>query len=236
MDHPPPSSSGRSRPRTLDLEACPSNASPASLNPVLENFETPSMPDDFSSTMRGLSGSERIPVLSIEQNEKPGSLEITGEQKPIVNLTNCSISANSGGPEIRSNLTVGVHPATTVLILGPIGSGKSSLLKAILGELPVSYGTLERTTDEMAFCDQYSWLRNNSISENVICDAPKDPQWYETTIEACGLAADIARLPHGDATRVGSKGAKLSGGQKQRLVGPIFQVSLWTMSFLLTIA
>ncbi|KAI5461452.1 P-loop containing nucleoside triphosphate hydrolase protein [Mariannaea sp. PMI_226] len=104
------------------------------------------------------------------------------------------------------------------MIVGPIGSGKSSLLKAILGEIPSSTGLITLNSAEIAFCDQTPWVMNATIRDNIIAESRGfESSWFDRVVEACDLSLDLSRLPEGIHTAVGDKGLKLSGGQKQRL-------------------
>ncbi|RGP79933.1 canalicular multispecific organic anion transporter 2 [Fusarium longipes] len=104
------------------------------------------------------------------------------------------------------------------MLVGPVGSGKSSLLKAILGETTSSNGSVSLNASEVAFCDQTPWVMNATIRANIIAESKGyDSAWFDTVINACDLTIDLGRLPEGDLTQVGEKGVKLSGGQKQRI-------------------
>ncbi|KPM44027.1 ABC transporter C family member 12 [Neonectria ditissima] len=104
------------------------------------------------------------------------------------------------------------------MVIGPVGSGKSSLLKAIIGELAASNGVVSLNSSEIAFCDQTSWVMNATIRQNIIAESRDlGSAWFDTVVNACDLTVDISRLPEGDLTAVGDKGVKLSGGQRQRL-------------------
>ncbi|KAJ4863834.1 ABC transporter domain-containing protein [Trichoderma breve] len=104
------------------------------------------------------------------------------------------------------------------MIVGPIGSGKSSLLKAILGETSSTGGKVSLSTPSIAFCDQTPWVMNATIRDNIVAESGHfEDKWFDTVVEACDLTQDFSRLPEGIATVVGDKGVKLSGGQKQRL-------------------
>jgi ABC-type bacteriocin/lantibiotic exporter with double-glycine peptidase domain len=104
------------------------------------------------------------------------------------------------------------------VILGPVGCGKSTILKAILGEATIFNGSVWVSTKELAYCDQSPWVSNGSVRENIVSGTHFDAAWYNTVIHACALQVDLLQLSDGDATNVGSKGISLSGGQKQRLV------------------
>jgi ATP-binding cassette subfamily C (CFTR/MRP) protein 1 len=114
---------------------------------------------------------------------------------------------------------VTIPTAQLTAIIGPVASGKSTFLKALLGEIPVSQGSVRvRTNSNIAFCDQTPWLLNASARDNVIGYSHTDNIWYDTVIQACCLEADFESFPDGDASIIGTKGITLSGGQKQRLV------------------
>lgn len=105
------------------------------------------------------------------------------------------------------------------ILVGPIGSGKSSLLKTILGETLSVKGRVTLDSPHLAFCDQTPWLMNATIRDNIVAESRGfDDAWYNTVIEACDLSIDFSLLQSGDLTEVGDRGLKLSGGQKQRLV------------------
>ncbi|KAF2669154.1 multidrug resistance-associated protein 1 [Microthyrium microscopicum] len=101
-------------------------------------------------------------------------------------------------------------------IVGRVGSGKSSLLQCLLGDLWKVKGevTLRGKT---AYVAQSPWIMNASVKENVLFGHRFDPVFYEQTIKACALPDDISQLPDGDNTLVGERGISLSGGQKARV-------------------
>lgn len=124
-------------------------------------------------------------------------------------------------PVLLHNLNIHIPHSNLTMILGPVGCGKSTLIRAMLGELVCDSGFCAVSTREIAYCAQSPWLPNTSIQETV-CGMDEgtfvDEKWYETVIKACALDHDIARLPDGNQSVLGNKGLTLSGGQKQRLV------------------
>lgn len=112
-----------------------------------------------------------------------------------------------------------VPKSSLTIVIGPVGSGKSTLCKALLGEIPFSQGSVTLSTrfPHVGFCDQTAFLSNASIRDNIIGFSPFDNDRYTEVIEATALAFDLATLPQGDRTNVGSDGITLSGGQKQRV-------------------
>lgn len=103
-----------------------------------------------------------------------------------------------------------------VAIVGSVGSGKSSLLAALAGDMRMTTGSVTQGAS-MAYCPQYAWIQNATVRENIIFGRPFDQEWYDSVIEACALRVDLEMLPQGDQTEVGERGITLSGGQKQRL-------------------
>jgi len=111
--------------------------------------------------------------------------------------------------------------AQLTIIVGPVGCGKSTFLKALLGETSIFGGFVYVKYLEIAFCDQTPWISNGSIRDNIIGESSFEDAWYNSVVWACALDADLQQMPNGDATIVGSKGVMLSGGQKQRLVSTL---------------
>ncbi|EHK26141.1 uncharacterized protein TRIVIDRAFT_36031 [Trichoderma virens Gv29-8] len=167
------------------------------------------------------------PGLSTK-NEEDGSRKSSIELRTLdrYNEEGARISISGGDfawkeKKVLSNISVSFSQAQSgslTIIVGPIGSGKSSLLKAILGETSSTGGRVSLSTPSIAFCDQTPWVMNATIRDNIVAESGHfEDKWFETVVEACDLTQDFARLPEGVATVVGDKGVKLSGGQKQRL-------------------
>jgi len=119
------------------------------------------------------------------------------------------------------------------IVAGPTGSGKTSLLLALLGEMTLLEGSvylpgegsredLARNsetglTESVAYCAQQAWLVNDTVKENIVFASPWDPNRYKEVVAACALQKDFEILDRSDDTMVGEKGVTLSGGQKQRI-------------------
>lgn len=121
---------------------------------------------------------------------------------------------------VLNNMNISVDDSELVCVVGPVASGKSSLLMGILGELLCTQGTVQRC-GRVAYCAQKPWIVNGSLRENItVFSKPGekfDASWYNAVIRACCLRKDIERLPAGDKTEIGERGVNLSGGQKARL-------------------
>ncbi|GAA5833694.1 hypothetical protein JCM11251_003207 [Rhodosporidiobolus azoricus] len=144
-------------------------------------------------------------------------------------LSTSNLDGRKGGFELR------FPRGKTTLIAGDVGSGKSAMLLALLGEMHVKKGSIEVRVQEdeeevsgkgarkedgrvkVSYAAQSPWLQDTSIRENILFGEDWDEERYNQTIFACSLQDDLEALPLGDETRVGEKGLSLSGGQKQRV-------------------
>ncbi|KAE8330642.1 P-loop containing nucleoside triphosphate hydrolase protein [Aspergillus sergii] len=107
-------------------------------------------------------------------------------------------------------------PGELIAVIGTIGSGKSSLLGALAGEMRLTTGSVRMSTAP-AFCPQYAWIQNTTIRNNILFGQEYDKVRYDQVIDACALRADLATFSDGDQTEIGERGITLSGGQRQRL-------------------
>lgn len=113
-------------------------------------------------------------------------------------------------------------PGCINLIAGPTGSGKTSLLMALLGEMhltrasPGAWLNLPRGGG-VSFAEQQGWVLNDTIKNNILFNAPMDAERYRKVVYQCCLERDLELFEAGDETEVGEKGLTLSGGQKARV-------------------
>jgi len=121
------------------------------------------------------------------------------------------------GPTFLQNIDLIVKPGTLHVIAGPTGSGKSSLLSAILGQMTRKKGKIGTANKSIAFVSQEAWIQNKTIRENILFGKAMDDIWYRKVIQSCALEDDLLLLSDGDKTMIGENGVNLSGGQKQRI-------------------
>ncbi|KAG4443174.1 hypothetical protein IFR05_001316 [Cadophora sp. M221] len=120
---------------------------------------------------------------------------------------------------ILHNINLKIPASRLTVIIGPVASGKSTLCKVILGEAPFAQGEVTTTSiiEKVGFCDQTTYLSNTTIRQNIIGFSAFDEARYQEVINASMLVSDLAGLPQGDQTNIGSEGITLSGGQKSRV-------------------
>ncbi|KAG6458672.1 hypothetical protein O3G_MSEX010994 [Manduca sexta] len=115
------------------------------------------------------------------------------------------------------NITLTAHPGEFIGVAGLVGSGKSSLLQLILGELQPSQGTISLGGSRISYASQEPWLFVATIRQNILFGLPYDKIRYKKVVTACALLRDFEQLPAGDSTLVGERGISLSGGQRARV-------------------
>jgi ATP-binding cassette subfamily C (CFTR/MRP) protein 1 len=167
-----------------------------------------------------LSDDGNNPMPSVDPNSASPSIEMTARILHGVSLTGATIYAdNNSQRAILRDISLDLQEASFTLVLGPVGSGKSALLRVVMADTKLDAGSRSVSKDfhSFAFCSQEPWLPNDSIRNIIIGESEYDSIWYTTVVRACALSIDIARFPAGEQTTVGDKGMSLSGGQKQRL-------------------
>ncbi|CAB4255585.1 similar to Saccharomyces cerevisiae YHL035C VMR1 Vacuolar membrane protein involved in multiple drug resistance and metal sensitivity [Maudiozyma barnettii] len=146
---------------------------------------------------------------------------------------NATVGWGEGSQEFKlRKLNIDFKIGKLNVVIGPTGSGKTSLLMALLGEMHLADGKIivpsldarqdlridsEGLTNSIAYCSQSAWLLNDTVRNNILFNNKYDEVRYQAVVEACSLKRDFEILKAGDATEIGEKGITLSGGQKQRI-------------------
>ncbi|POS84240.1 hypothetical protein EPUL_004499, partial [Erysiphe pulchra] len=133
-----------------------------------------------------------------------------------IQLQNASFAWPGTDKPILSNLNLSFQPGIN-MICGEVGSGKSALLLALLGELDQLEGRYLRYRDMIGYCGQTPWLQSMSIRDNILFSAPYEEIRYKNVLESCALLPDMENLKYGDLSMIGENGVGLSGGQKARI-------------------
>lgn len=120
------------------------------------------------------------------------------------------------GKHVLSHVSFNAMPGL-IAICGKVGSGKTALLHAMLGELDDKGGVREVPNEMMGYCAQTPWLQSMSIRENILFSAGFDDARYRQVLAACCLIPDLANWKAGDLSLIGENGVGLSGGQRARV-------------------
>ncbi|KAE8730152.1 DNA-binding protein GT-1 [Hibiscus syriacus] len=120
-------------------------------------------------------------------------------------------------PTIKITNMLNIIEGNKIAVCGSVGSGKSSLLCSILGEIPRISGAPIKVDGKKAYVPQRSWIQTGSIRENILFGKDLKKTFYEDVLEACALNQDIETWDDRDMSVVGERGINLSGGQKQRV-------------------
>jgi ABC-type multidrug transport system fused ATPase/permease subunit len=175
-------------------------------------WEQPMKADDSSGKAGRPTASEKMRNIFTGVKSK-SKVEAESE-----NSSRSASTAESELPHIfqlhNLNLTIGKEEL--IAVIGPVGSGKSSFVNALAGEMRQTSGTLAFSQTQ-ALSPQSAWVQNATIRDNILFGAPFSPDRYWQVIDACALRPDLDLLPDGDMTEIGERGVTLSGGQKQRI-------------------
>ncbi|KAL9430732.1 hypothetical protein AB3S75_026014 [Citrus x aurantiifolia] len=123
---------------------------------------------------------------------------------------------DENGEECLKNINLEIKKGDLTAIVGTVGSGKSSLLASILGEMHKISGKV-KVCGTTAYVAQTSWIQNGTIEENILFGLPMNREKYGEVVRVCCLEKDLEMMEYGDQTEIGERGINLSGGQKQRI-------------------
>ncbi|XP_077965941.1 ATP-binding cassette sub-family C member 4-like isoform X2 [Styela clava] len=158
--------------------------------------------EEFSDIRNDLKSNSNQEVY-VELENFTGKWELNDDAKERSDITlNC--------------VNVRVDAGKLVAVIGPVGSGKSSLLSAILGELPATNGKAI-VQGNVVYSNQVPWIFSGTVRENILFGEEFDQERYHEVIHACCLNKDLNLLIDGDMTLIGERGVTLSGGQKARV-------------------
>ncbi|KAJ2831973.1 hypothetical protein FBU31_002168 [Coemansia sp. 'formosensis'] len=133
-----------------------------------------------------------------------------------VQVMDGSFHWSSMGSVQLDNVSFSALSGEHLAIVGRVGSGKSSLLSALLGDMRKERGGVT-TRGQIAYVPQQPWIMNATLRSNVLFGLKYDESFYNRVIDACALRPDLDMLTAGDMTEIGEKGINLSGGQKARV-------------------
>ncbi|KAJ2007007.1 hypothetical protein GGI04_001683 [Coemansia thaxteri] len=192
------------------------------------------IPSLFAEAVSVVVSYRRIEAYLSEPDVEPLQGRISQDEAPGLTVGFCDASLTWDDRQFSLDKLSVLFPAGQLsLIGGPTGSGKSSMLSALIGDMTLTGGkmivpTCEAATGQfgaradmelrdIAFVAQEPWLRNATVRDNILFGEPYEQRRYERVLRACALIPDLRVLAAGDQSEIGERGITLSGGQKQRV-------------------
>uniref|UniRef100_A0A8C2MDT6 ATP-binding cassette sub-family C member 12 n=1 Tax=Cricetulus griseus TaxID=10029 RepID=A0A8C2MDT6_CRIGR len=142
--------------------------------------------------------------------------ELYSEQSPSAQGVASPKWQNGSPKSVLHNISFVVRKGKVLGICGNVGSGKSSLISALLGQMQLQKGVVA-VNGPLAYVSQQAWIFHGNVRENILFGEKYNHQRYQHTVHVCGLQKDLNSLPYGDLTEIGERGINLSGGQRQRI-------------------
>ncbi|XP_069753242.1 ATP-binding cassette sub-family C member 5 isoform X3 [Narcine bancroftii] len=177
---------------------------------------TPKLKKDRHES-KGKKGTRKI--KQNEQNgpltEQNGYLLTNSDEQPSPDEKGISLT-NPRLQRTLHNINLSIEKGKLVGICGSVGSGKTSLISAVLGQMTLMEGSIA-VDGNFAYVAQQAWMQSTTIRENILFNKTYNEERYNNVLAACCLRQDLAVLSSGDMTQVGEHGANLSGGQRQRI-------------------
>ncbi|KAJ8323624.1 hypothetical protein QVD99_007208 [Batrachochytrium dendrobatidis] len=124
--------------------------------------------------------------------------------------------AEGDDPSLR-DVSLAIKKGSRVAIVGDVGSGKSSLIAALLGQIRQVSGPEIKLYGTTAYMSQEAWILNMTLRQNILFGKDMDMERYQEVIRVAGLQRDLTLLLSADQTELAERGANLSGGQRQRV-------------------
>ncbi|KAK4449692.1 hypothetical protein QBC34DRAFT_350884 [Podospora aff. communis PSN243] len=143
------------------------------------------------------------------------------DEDVAIGIDHATVRPATTADPVLKDISAVLKKGHLVVVSGAVGTGKTTLARALLGDVPPDSGVIQTAYGSIAYCAQTAWLINGTIQEAIRGppggDMEFDEAWYKRVVHACDLEEDFGQLPGGDQTVIGSRGITLSGGQKQRV-------------------
>jgi ABC-type multidrug transport system fused ATPase/permease subunit len=179
------------------------------------------MPRAFSTVAQQQISEKRIATfLQADEFEVPQGTQRTDDPAPDgfghIMIRGGEFGWAKDAPSALSKVNFTASGGKLVAVVGAVGSGKSSLLSAIIGEMETKAGKVE-CFGSIAFCAQQPWILSGTVRDNITFGLPMDKEKYNHAIRSCSMLSDLDLMTAGDMTEIGEKGINISGGQKARI-------------------
>ena len=153
---------------------------------------------------------DRRKLFTFENDKSPVS------RLPLISSDSKKIINDEG---YLNNINITIKKGEFICIIGEVGSGKSSLIQAILNNMIIQNknNTKIIINGKISYVGQEAWIQNNTVQNNILFYQPYNHEKYQKILNLCELNQDLNSLNGGDLTEIGEKGVNLSGGQKARI-------------------
>lgn len=140
---------------------------------------------------------------------------------PSLQVRDLVLAVGEDAPPILNGISLDLAPGQSLAIVGPVGGGKTMLLRALLGEYPPSAGSVHWSNPpRFAYCPQETFIASGTLRDNLTLfdtSLPHDATGLNQALHLASLSGEVAQWPGALETELGERGLNLSGGQKQRV-------------------
>ncbi|XP_065919849.1 ATP-binding cassette sub-family C member 4-like isoform X2 [Dysidea avara] len=190
------------------------------LLPELGGTITGTDSDPVETTSRSCSPNvmPSLKLVNEEVTNDSGHGSLSNGVTPRIIVNNLTASwTHDREKVVLKDINFSVNQSNRLLaVVGPVGSGKSSILQCLLRELESLDGSVD-IEGSVSYASQDPWIFSGTIKENILFGQDYDEAWYDRVVECCCLVKDIDEMSYGDETLIGERGVNLSGGQKARV-------------------
>ncbi|KAJ2081617.1 hypothetical protein H4R24_002194, partial [Coemansia sp. RSA 988] len=159
---------------------------------------------------------DEIDVTAVDRQPYNRDSADSGSSDVLVSIKGGTFAWSTTDEPVLKDVEILCKCNELVAVIGRVGSGKSSLVSAILGDMIKCSGDVS-VRGSIAYVAQQPWILNATLRDNILFGSDYDQELYNQVIDACALQPDIDMLSAGDATEIGERGINLSGGQKMRV-------------------
>ena len=214
------------KPINIQLSQIPSNYQPL---PIKNSKDDSNLYLDLESENNAIKykdtkTGETFPQLSPKVDSRNTQIFTFEDNNNKLNLINSSLMLKDtrkimSDEGYLKNINLTVKQGEFICIIGEVGSGKSSLIQAILNNMIIlqKNNTKIIVNGKISYVGQEAWIQNNTVQNNILFYRPYNAEKYQKILNLCELNQDLNALPGGDLTEIGEKGVNLSGGQKARI-------------------
>nr|QUF59450.1 ATP-binding cassette transporter Abcc1-6 [Brachionus angularis] len=173
------------------------------------------IPQVITSLIQANVSMTRIRTFLLREEIDTSQITHNNVQGQAVSFENVDLGWSENEKALEK-LNFEIPKGELVAVVGTVGSGKSSLLSGLLGEMHKFQGNIN-VNGATAYVPQQAWIQNATLKNNILFGHSYDEEFYNKVLSSCALLTDLSILPAGDLTEIGEKGINLSGGQKQRI-------------------